>query len=82
MPDELWREKPEWCDFCGWETKELKLTGEQGVASGPQWLCDLCRDTLAGNVALHPTAYNTDVTVLKTVIRIGHMLLEHDHDPS
>lgn len=78
--EELWREKPEWCDFCGWKTDVLTLTGEEeyqrqrGV--DPQWLCDLCRATPAGNYALHPSVNQSmNPYTLKTIITIGHVIL-------
>ena len=68
-------EQPEWCDFCGWVTLKLTMTTSYGAE--PLWLCDLCRATPAGNVALHPNTHpEADLDVLKTLIIIGHILIE------
>lgn len=70
MPEQ--REKPEYCDFCDVETEALTwyVAGEGG------WLCLICASTPAGNVALHPGVHQqADVDVLKTLVRVGHMIL-------
>ncbi|HZP94299.1 MAG TPA: hypothetical protein VFB20_15670 [Burkholderiales bacterium] len=66
-------EKPEACEFCRWPTAELTYydAGDGG------WLCHICASTPTGNMVLFPQIYskhNTDV--LRTMVLIGHMLLE------
>ena len=66
-------EKPEYCDFCGYGTKELTWY-ENGMGG---WLCFICAGTPAGNVALYPRAHQqADVDVLKTVVTTTHIILD------
>jgi len=68
---EVEERQPEYCDFCGWETGDLVKTGVTW------WFCSICRSTPASNVAMYPNAHqSTNWDTLRTIIRIGHMVLE------
>jgi ribosomal protein L37AE/L43A len=63
-------EKPEDCNNCGWETDELKECDAYARVQGDDektwaWLCDICRNTYAGNAYLYPRQYeNRDVLAM------------------
>ena len=70
-------EKPEGCDFCGWETDDLKFyTVPNGVGVVPEaWLCKVCRNTLAGNARHYPRQYeNKDI--MRNISYTTNMILD------
>jgi hypothetical protein len=75
MTDES-REKPEECDFCGYETESLNYY-RSGTGDRDAWLCEICESTPAGNVELYPRGHSTtDVDVLKAVIQVAWIVID------
>lgn len=61
-------DKPDECESCLWETKDLTETDAYARTPGHgpftpddqkewAWLCNVCRSTLAGNAHLYPRQY-------------------------
>jgi len=69
-------EKPEECDFCGYETEDLHYA--EGIAGQKEgWLCNLCYSTQCGNVFLYPTQYDYEShTILKALAQCTHLILD------
>jgi len=77
------REKPEECDCCNFETKELKLfkdmdsmlAGGGKVIKADYWYCNLCSHSLASNAHRYPAHY-ADRSTMQTVCYVGNAILE------
>jgi len=73
-----WTEKPEQCDACGWETKELTeydayartpghgpLTPEEEKQRS--WQCIVCASTHCGTIACYPRNQHENVDMIRTL---------------
>lgn len=57
--------KPERCDACYFDTKELTHYEERcGGNPGGAWLCNLCASSMAGNVYQYPKVYGHDLLMI------------------
>ena len=71
-------EKPDHCECCYYDTEALTLSCEN-VSNMPRlWLCDLCRGSLAGNVAIYKTVYTGDLLMIAGFVMnaANHILAE------
>lgn len=62
--------KSDECDSCAWKTDDLEYVGSDWGSVTPGWLCDVCRNTMAGNAFLYPESY-TDQSALFSTIAWG-----------
>jgi hypothetical protein len=71
--------KPEECEFCEFETTDLKAYSNSPFTDNTdthKWLCKLCAATPAGNACEYPRQYEGELNTLKTICYVGNAILK------
>ena len=62
------------CDSCGFITETKKF--EDSFPEKKGYLCEICRNTPAGNAFFYPANYLDNVDTLKMIAYVGNMILK------
>lgn len=72
-------DKPEECEFCEFNTADLKAYPNSPLrdqAYSHTWLCLLCASTRAGNACEYPRLYEGETAALMTICFVGNTILK------
>jgi hypothetical protein len=85
LDESLKNDKPDECDSCNFETKNLAFYPGEGRRKAV-WLCGVCEHSYSGVAAMHYGKYEYAIT-LKQIAYCTNMILEeirrhfHYHEP-
>lgn len=77
MPEEDADEMPEECESCGFEGAELTKYPPRPMGDGePNWFCEICAATYAGNAHQYPRQYPEQGAILKSLAWCTNRILQ------
>lgn len=78
------REKPEYCDACGFETTEIKeYRLHRNVPDEDYaWFCELCVSTYSATAYEYPLNFpGREADILLTICYVGNLILQEIRKP-
>ena len=67
--------KPEECNFCGYETKELEFYNNQSAPIPEAWLCEVCASSVASSGAYHFPCQYENKDIIRHISYCTNMIL-------